>query len=279
MQSIGERLEEARKKKGISVREAAEAIKVNGNFLDCFENDNFDIGIPDIYVRGFLKSYSKFLHIDPARIATDYNSFKMGRSKISKRDRGDLLGRLDLPEAGASAEEEPQQAPQQDEANALRGFSSSGTHRSRFAEAAGSLDTGSEVDYSMYWKLGLAIVTGFAVIGLLIYIIWNVITKPGPDLNPELDDTAEVEVSGAQILQPTEEKIRLLASGDVDVLVVEKETNKRLYRGPLAAGEEVEIVTSGPVTIAFSEGRHLGYEKDGQRYNPGTDGLGRITVP
>ena len=53
MQSIGERLEEARKKKGISIREAADATKIRGDFLDCFEKDKFDIGIPDIYVSGF----------------------------------------------------------------------------------------------------------------------------------------------------------------------------------------------------------------------------------
>ena len=33
MQSIGERLEEARKRKGISLREAAEATKIRSDFL------------------------------------------------------------------------------------------------------------------------------------------------------------------------------------------------------------------------------------------------------
>ena len=92
-------------------------------------------------------------------------------------------------------------------------------------------------------------------------------------------DPPVVDTSGAEILQPAEEVIRLIAAGDVNVLVIEKESNTRLFSNPLAAGEEVEIRKKGPITIAFSEGRNLSYVKAGQTYSPGTDGLGRITVP
>ena len=44
MQTIGERLEEARKKKGLSLREAAEATKIRGDYLQKFEGNQFDIG-------------------------------------------------------------------------------------------------------------------------------------------------------------------------------------------------------------------------------------------
>jgi cytoskeleton protein RodZ len=285
MQSIGERLEEARKKKGISIREAADATKIRGDFLDFFEKDKFDIGIPDIYVRGFLSNYSKFLHIDPAKIITDYTSFKLGRSKISKRDRGELLGRLDMP--GESSEtakpppreiHEPEQQAQQENFAPLGSYSSGG----REARSSGSglvTESDSEVDYSLYWKLGFAVAAVFAVFILLVYVVWNVINKEGPEINPELVEAPALDTSGTQILQPAEEVIRLIASGDVNVLVIQKDTNTRLFSDPLAAGEEVEIRKRGPITIAFSEGKNLSYTKSGQTFSPGTDGLGRITVP
>ena len=278
MQSIGERLEEARKKKGISIREAADATKIRGDFLDCFEKDKFDIGIPDIYVRGFLNNYSKFLHIDPAKIVTDYNAFKLGRSKISKRDRGELLGRLDMPDATSEKETPAQETPPQDNLAPLGSYSSGGLEAS---PTAGGLvgDPDSEVDYSLYWKLGFAVAAVFAVFILLVYVVWNVITKPSPQLNPELVDNPPVDTSGAEILQPAEEVIRLIATGDVNVLVIEKDSNTRLFSNPLAAGDEVEIRKTGPITIAFSEGRNLSYTKGGQTFSPGTNGLGRITVP
>lgn len=59
MQTIGERLEE-RKRKGISIREASESTKIRSDYLQKFESNTFEIGLPDIYVRGFLRSYAHF---------------------------------------------------------------------------------------------------------------------------------------------------------------------------------------------------------------------------
>ena len=61
MQTIGERLEEARKRKGISIREAAEATKIRGDYLHKYESNQFDIKLPEIYVRGFLRTYANYL--------------------------------------------------------------------------------------------------------------------------------------------------------------------------------------------------------------------------
>ena len=63
MQTIGERLEEARKKKGISIREAAESTKIRGDFLQKFEGNHFDIGLTEIYTRGFLRNYANYLKL------------------------------------------------------------------------------------------------------------------------------------------------------------------------------------------------------------------------
>ncbi len=283
MQTIGERLAEARKRKGISLREAADSLKVSGNILDCFENDHFEIGLPEIFVRGFLKNYAYFLGIDPAKILSDYGAFKMGESKIAKRDRGELLGRLDLPDPGSSSEDFAKGDSAKEEAPSSWAFPSGGTG-TKLAESSGPSNTESKVDYSIYWKLGFAAAAVLLVLVLFIYIIWSVITKPGPDLNPQSPQVVEAaeraaDATETQIIQSSEETILLVASGDVDVLVIEKDTEKQLYRGSMAAGDEVKIVKTGPVTIAFSEGKFLEYEKRGQRFQPKSQGLGRMTVP
>ena len=61
MQTIGERLEEARKRKGISIREAAESTKIRGDYLQKFEANSFAIALPPLYIRGFVRSYARFL--------------------------------------------------------------------------------------------------------------------------------------------------------------------------------------------------------------------------
>src|ERR1019366_1201011 len=81
MQSIGERLEEARKKKGISIREAAETTKIRGDFLSQFENDRFDINLTEIYVRGFLRSYATYLKLSGDKILNDYASLGRGDAR------------------------------------------------------------------------------------------------------------------------------------------------------------------------------------------------------
>ncbi len=78
MQTIGERLEEARKRKGISIREAAEATKIRGDYLHQFETNKFDIKLPEIYVRGFLRIYGNFLKLPGDKLVTDYLALALG---------------------------------------------------------------------------------------------------------------------------------------------------------------------------------------------------------
>ena len=159
------------------------------------------------------------------------------------------------------------------------GSISSGGSEGSLAGGGYRTEQESEVDYSLYWKLGFAILAVFAVFILLVYVVWNVITKEGPEINPALAEPPVIDTPAAQIIQSNDEEIRLIASGDVNVLVIEKNSNTRLFSSPMAAGEEVVVEKSGPVTIAFSDGKNLSYVKGGQTFTPDTDGLGRITVP
>lgn len=81
MQTIGERLLEARQRRGVSIREAAESTKVRGDYLAAMENNQFDsIQLADVYRRGFLKIYAKFLRLDADRVVNDYNALLAARN-------------------------------------------------------------------------------------------------------------------------------------------------------------------------------------------------------
>ena len=95
MQSIGERFEEARKRKGISLREAAEATKIRSDFLGNIEQDKFDFELPDIYKRGFLKNYARYLKLDPENILTDYHAHVLGKSRGNKKG-AELFGSMEV---------------------------------------------------------------------------------------------------------------------------------------------------------------------------------------
>jgi transcriptional regulator with XRE-family HTH domain len=98
MQSIGERLEEARKRKGISIREAVEATKIRGDYLQKFESNQYDIRLPEVYVRGFLRSYSNFLKLPADKIIADYNALHQGggEPKSTRAVGRELYGSMDI---------------------------------------------------------------------------------------------------------------------------------------------------------------------------------------
>ena len=107
MQTIGERLEEARKRKGISVREAAETTKIRGDYLQKFEANSFDLDLPPLYIRGFLRAYARYLDLDPERIVSDFNTVLASEGKPSRRENREVYGRVDFAEARAAPNVEP----------------------------------------------------------------------------------------------------------------------------------------------------------------------------
>ena len=98
--TIGERLEEARKRKGISVREAAEATKIRSDFLLAMESNTFDSSLPEIYTRGFLKNYATFLKVEYEQVLTDYDAIRFGARKVEKRQTMPPFGRRESQDGG-----------------------------------------------------------------------------------------------------------------------------------------------------------------------------------
>ena len=96
MQSIGERLEEARKRKGISLREAAEATKIRSDFLGYIEQNKMDFSLPDIYLRGFLIIYARYLKLDYDKIMTDYNAQQLSKSRLGKKAGSEWFGQMEV---------------------------------------------------------------------------------------------------------------------------------------------------------------------------------------
>lgn len=98
MQTIGERLLDARQRRGVSIREAAEATKVRGDYLSAMENNQFEsIPLADVYRRGFLKIYARFLRLDADRVVGDFNALLAARSPAGPRPRRAAAELMDTP--------------------------------------------------------------------------------------------------------------------------------------------------------------------------------------
>lgn len=71
-QTLGEKLKKIREDAGVSINEIAKATKVRKRYLEMIEEEKFDSLPPDVYVRGFLNSYAKYLGIESSDVLRLY---------------------------------------------------------------------------------------------------------------------------------------------------------------------------------------------------------------
>jgi len=70
---IGSLLRQAREQRGLSLTDAEEQTKIRRKYLEALENENFSILPGQVYVRGFLKTYARFLGIAAEDILARYD--------------------------------------------------------------------------------------------------------------------------------------------------------------------------------------------------------------
>ena len=253
MQTIGERLEEARKKKGISIREAAEATKIRGDYLQKFETNHFDIGLTEIYTRGFLRTYANYLKLPADRILSDYAG--LGRAEVRPRQPSrEIYGRMDISvataEAGGAASEEPAAAAAPEPSHANRG-----PQRSR---AATSLPTGPDpATVFKYLKWG-----GAVIILLLIVLILKSLLSNGTRPTPSTSTT----------VAPRGPVVGLNALGAVRVTVWKVapdgfSNGDQLFTSVMSAGQNQTVPRPGPIFVEADKPELLEIVINGTPYN------------
>ena len=74
MAALGERFRAAREARGLSLSDVAEQIRIRSVYLGAIEDENWSaIGAP-VYTRGFLRTYARFLGLDPEEVVNDFNA-------------------------------------------------------------------------------------------------------------------------------------------------------------------------------------------------------------
>ncbi len=297
---IGERLEDARKRKGVSIREVAEATKIRGDYLLSMEDNTFDIPLPQIYIRGFLKNYARYLKLDPNKILTDYDAHLLGRTsrpvQSTTRSGASSLGQMQINEDEDQDSGEKQaiitEAPEDDGPEPELSFSldrekpRAEVPAKRVLKSEGSLidqDVWNE-NKALYMKIGLVFVAILLFSIILIVLIQMLGGKDDtPEINPELARSStpvltEPTRSATTTEVATTDTISITASDNLTLIVEQTLDRKRLYSGTLNTGESLSLEKEGPVSIRFSNGSALVIEKDGQRFTPPQGGVGRTVV-
>ncbi|MFZ1055708.1 MAG: helix-turn-helix domain-containing protein [Opitutaceae bacterium] len=265
MQTIGERLEEARKKKGVSIREAAEATKIRGEYLQKFEGNQFEIGLTDIYTRGFLRGYANFLRIPSDRLLNDFNALRGGEPRIRQPSR-EVYGRMDLAISSADERGEAQgEAPASEPAQR--------PHTARFQRPGENLPKAPPIDPALVFKGGIILV--FVV--LLLAAFWIIKSLAGTGAAPAPSHAAAPavsEISEAPAAAPAS-TVSIVALEPVRIKVVRKQDGLELFQGPLQAGERRDYANV-PIYLTASDLAAVEIEYKGHRYPTGHSGHERI---
>jgi len=266
MQTIGERLEEARKRKGISIREAAEATKIRSDYLHKFESNQFDINLAEIYMRGFLRSYAIHLGISADKILNDYAALGINESKQRQPSR-EVYGRMDLTVA-SSDEKNAGSVENSDEED------SAPSRPSTLNRSGSNLPKGPTIPPTLIFRGGITL----AVIILLLLIYWGVSAIIGGGS----ETSTEAKGSGAAV-SVEEPTISLIALNSVRVKVTLKNEDgspgEVLFpETTLASGEVRTIPKPGPILIWATEGKSLQIEIKGKRYPMPFEGYNRAQI-
>jgi transcriptional regulator with XRE-family HTH domain len=263
MQTIGERLEDARKKRGISIREAAEATKIRGEYLQKFEGNQFEIGLTDIYTRGFLRGYSNFLRLPTDRLLSDYTALRGGEPRVRQPSR-EVYGRMDLAISSADERGEPQAEAQSPE--------SAPRSQARFPRPGESLPKAPAIDPALVFKGGIALVVAL----VLLVIVWIIksLAGAGAPAAGARGSPAIGEVSESAAAMPAA-TVTIVAIEPVRIKVVRKSDGVQLFQGPLQGGERQDY-PNVPIFLTASELGAVEIEYKGRRYPTGHTGHDRI---
>jgi|GEM_PF-1162706 len=82
---IGNILREARERQNQSIQNAVEATKIRSKYLLALENGQFDVIPGQVYIKGFIRSYAKFLGLDGEELVS---RLKVLEAKPAATDAG-----------------------------------------------------------------------------------------------------------------------------------------------------------------------------------------------
>jgi cytoskeleton protein RodZ len=227
MQNLGERLEEARKRKGVSVREAAEATKVRSDYLQKFEANSFEIDLPPLYIRGFVRNYARYLDIDAERFLAEFDSMTAAAGRTPRRESREVYGRVEFAEGGE-----------------------------------GATPTRSKTDPALMMKYSLFGGGALLLVVLIILVVYAFSSHSSPKSTSTLSQsgtvpTAMQSVDAAQTLTFT-------ALDNTRLKIVQESNNAIIFNSALNRGETKSFGKTGSLRITVEDRTRLRMEINGR---------------
>ena len=72
MSGLGEFLKKERETQGYSIADVEDKTKIQARYLRAIEEENYTFIPAEVYLRGFVRSYARFLHVEKSDFVTDF---------------------------------------------------------------------------------------------------------------------------------------------------------------------------------------------------------------
>jgi transcriptional regulator with XRE-family HTH domain len=102
MGSLGQYLRSAREARGMNLHDAAQHTRISAAYLKALEEEDFSKLPGEVFVKGFLKNYGKFLRLDESQIMKKYGELSAPMSGVA------VPVAEEEPEAPAREQKKPQ---------------------------------------------------------------------------------------------------------------------------------------------------------------------------
>ena len=237
-EKFGHLFTEAREKKGLSLESIADSIRIRAEYLEAIENETFNFNLPDIYKRGFYKSYAEYLGLDVNEMMKLCPIPAFEIQTASTIHPKELLA-----DAARRAQEANLKSVSVDVSDIIDDTPKTiPTHR---------------VDRDTVLKiLGIVVLAGLLLWGC-IALISRITTH-----HEEIEETPVAQ----EIIQ---KRVTLRATGDLRLMVRDEDTREALFTGILHQGENKIITYQKPLLIYFDHGEFLDIEwMDGDHLHP-----------
>ena len=247
---FGRQFTDARKAQSISLKEAADHTKIREEYLNAIEQGCSDFSLPNIYVRGFVKIYAKYLNLDVQKI--------MNECPIKEFEV------LDAPSRDVSFTTiVTNEKEQDDEGETVIDDST------RFSDVMRDVKKQCATFYKT--KKKIIIIGTVALLAIITTISICCHFK-------NHDDDAKKYVEQAKKTVVQQQAVSLVSTGNVRVIVRTKDSSEKIFSGMLEPGEIKKITYEQPIQIFFDKGEHLLINRpDGEQVYP-QPGRGGIEV-
>ena len=228
---FGKQFTIAREALGLSIKEVASKVKIREEYVEDIENNVFDFPLPNVYIRGFIRNYARLLRLDVDQVMARCPVHEFQASESIKRNAVVEYIKDDSQDEDSNDSENASPNHLRSSIDALRQKLSSIPRRK--------------------------VIIGGAAVSILTILILIACVVGMRRESFNIDDI--IPVAPGSVATRT---IVLSATGEVKVIVRNKDSLEKIYSGTLMAGTAKTIAYYKPIQVFYDHGEYLLIEQD-----------------